>query len=194
MTKNENTDIVICGVGGQGVILASKVLATAALLQGFDVKASEVHGMAQRGGSVLSQVRIGKEIFSPTIPLCKASTCLSFEELEALRYLPYLKEKAMIVVNNKRIDPLLVELKQAKYPENVIDLLKEKGFNVSSINGEETLKEKGFPLKALNILLLGVASKTIPIAEEFFLTAIEKSVPLKTVEINKEVFMLGRSF
>ena len=192
--KKENSDIIICGVGGQGVILASKVLANAALLQGFDVKASEVHGMAQRGGSVLSQVRIGKKIYSPTIPLGKACICISFEEMEALRYLPFFKEKATIVINKKRIDPLLVELKQAKYPENVIDSLKVKGFNVFFINGEDKLKDKRFPFKALNILLLGVASKKIPIDEKAFLKAIEKSVPLQTVETNKEVFLYGRSF
>jgi indolepyruvate ferredoxin oxidoreductase beta subunit len=187
------TDIVICGVGGQGVVLASKVLAAAALMQGFDVKASEVHGMAQRGGSVVSQVRFGEKVFAPTISDGHAAMMLAFEELEALRNTPLMIEGASIVLNTQKIDPLPVVLKKEAYPGDVAARLKASGFRVSVVNGLEELKTKNFPPKALNIFLLGVASKSIPVKEENFLKAVEQSVPQKYVDVNKQVFQAGRS-
>ncbi|MBN1521295.1 MAG: indolepyruvate oxidoreductase subunit beta [Candidatus Aureabacteria bacterium] len=187
-------DIVICGVGGQGVVLASNVLATAALLEGFDVKASEVHGMAQRGGSVLSQVRIGEKVYSPMIPKKSAHIVLSFEEMEVLRYLDLCRDGATAIVNRERIIPLSVELGETKYPEGIDNFLKERNCHYISVNGIENLKQKNFPPKTLNIYLLSVASNHIPLKEEHFLKAIELSVPTKTIDVNKQVFLYGRTF
>jgi indolepyruvate ferredoxin oxidoreductase, beta subunit len=192
--SGKKADIIICGVGGQGVILSSKVLANAAMLEGLDVKASEVHGMAQRGGAVVSQVRIGEKVYSPTIPAGQGDVIISFEEMEALRYLQLVTPGASVILNLQKIKPLPVILKKAKYPEKISSSLAELGFRAVGVNGIKELKEKGFPFRSLNMFLLGIASRNVPVREENFHKAIELSVAGKFAAVNRDVFAFGRDF
>lgn len=182
-------NIILCGTGGQGIVLASRIIAQVAFESGFDVKESEIHGMAQRGGSVLSHIRFGDTVFSPQIPSGMADIMVALEELEALRYLHFPKPDAMIILNKKKILPAMAE--QTDYPENVETLIQQKGFRVSTIEAEKIAKELGNP-KVENSVILGFLSAFLPFKENIWHEVITKSVPAKTVEINIKAFNEGR--
>ena len=187
MTKN----IMIVGVGGQGSLLASKLLGHLLVSEGYDVKVSEVHGMSQRGGSVVTYVRFGDKVYSPIIDKGEADFIISFEKLEAARYLEYLKPDGRIVVNIQQIDPMPVITGAAVYPENLVEKMQAKGFQVDAMDCL-SLAEQAGSAKAVNIVLMGRLSRYFDIPEEKWIKAIEECVPAKFAEINKSAFMLGR--
>ncbi len=187
MTKN----IMIVGVGGQGSLLASKLLGHLLLTEGYDVKVSEVHGMSQRGGSVVTYVRFGERVYSPIIDLGEADFIVSFEKLEAARYVGYLKSSGRIVVNTQEIDPMPVITGAAEYPENLLEKMQALGIAVDALDCL-SLAEQAGSSKAVNLVLLGRLSGYFDIPEEKWLKAIEECVPEKFVELNKKAFALGR--
>lgn len=188
MTKN----IMIVGVGGQGSLLASKLLGHVLLSQNYDVKVSEVHGMSQRGGSVVTYVRYGEKVYSPIIDKGEADVIISFEKLEAARYLEYLREGGKIVVSNQEIDPMPVITGAAEYPENLIEKMRAAGADVDDMDALSLAMEAG-SAKAVNIVLMGRASKYFPeITEEAWMASLEACVPAKFLEMNKKAFALGR--
>lgn len=185
MTKN----IMIVGVGGQGTLLTSRILGGITVDAGYDVKLSEVHGMAQRGGSVVTFVRYGDTVAEPIVEEGQADVLIAFERLEAIRYAHYLKKEGAIVVNDQRIDPITVVTGAAEYPENILEDLR-KNYNVYSVKAMEEAKKLG-NAKAFNIVVLGVAAQHMDFSKESWLEVIERTVPPKTVEINKKAFLLG---
>ncbi|MBQ0000299.1 MAG: indolepyruvate oxidoreductase subunit beta [Clostridiales bacterium] len=187
MTKN----VMIVGVGGQGSLLASKLLGYLLLNEGYDVKVSEVHGMSQRGGSVVTYVRFGEKVYSPVIDKGEADFIVSFEKLEAARYVEYLKKDGRIVVNTQQIDPMPVIIGAATYPENLIEKMEAKGIAVDAMDCL-SLAEQAGSAKAVNLVLMGRLSRYFDMPEEKWMNAIEKCVPAKFVEMNKKAFALGR--
>ena len=187
MTKN----VMIVGVGGQGSLLASKLLGYLLLNEGYDVKVSEVHGLSQRGGSVVTYVRFGEKVYSPVIDRGEADFIVSFEKLEAARYMEYLKKDGRIVVNTQEIDPMPVITGAAAYPENLIEKMEAKGIAVDAMDCL-SLAEQAGSAKAVNLVLMGRLSRYFDIPEEKWLGAIEKCVPAKFVEMNKKAFAFGR--
>ena len=186
---NNTKNIMIVGVGGQGTLLTSRILGGITVAAGYDVKLSEVHGMAQRGGSVVTFVRYGESVAEPIVEEGCADVLIAFEKLEALRYAHFLKKDGAIVVNDHRIDPITVVTGAAQYPENIIENL-EKEHNVYKVNAMEEALKLGNS-RVFNIIVLGVAAKHMDFSKEDWLTVIEKTVPAKTVEINKKAFLLG---
>ena len=187
--ENKTKNIMIVGVGGQGTLLTSRILGDITVTAGYDVKLSEVHGMAQRGGRVVTFVRYGKKVAEPIIEEGQADVLIAFEMLEALRYAHFLKKDGAIIVNEQRIDPITVVTGAAQYPENIIENL-EKEYNVYKVNAMEEALKLGNS-RVFNIIVLGVAAKHMDFSKEAWLEAIEKTVPPKTVEINKKAFLLG---
>ncbi len=188
----ENLNIMIVGVGGQGSLLASKLLGRLLVNQGFDVKVSEVHGMSQRGGSVVTYVRSGDKVYSPIIDKGQADFIISFEKLEAGRYAPFLSPSGRIIVNSQEIDPMPVITGAAQYPHEILQKLSESGAQVDCIDALTPAIEAGSP-KAVNIVLMGRLSKYLDISENDWLTAIEQTVAPKFAEMNKKAFKLGRA-
>ena len=186
---NNTKNIMIVGVGGQGTLLTSRILGGITVAAGYDVKLSEVHGMAQRGGSVVTFVRYGEKVAEPIVEEGCADVLIAFEKLEAMRYAHFLKKDGAIVVNDHRIDPITVVTGAAQYPENIIENL-EKEYNVYKVNAMDEALKLGNS-KVFNIIVLGVAAKHMDFSKEDWLSVIEKTVPAKTVEINKKAFMLG---
>ena len=186
----KTTSIMIVGVGGQGSLLASKLLGKLLVDEGFDVKVSEVHGMSQRGGSVVTYVRFGEKVYSPIVTEGEADIIISFEKLEAGRYAKYLKKGGKIVVNTQQIDPMPVIIGAAEYPEKVLEELTVKGVSVEAIDALSLAEEAGSS-KAVNIVLMGHAAKYFDIPKERWISAIEKTVKEKFVEMNKKAFDLG---
>ncbi|AFV01275.1 Indolepyruvate oxidoreductase subunit IorB [Dehalobacter sp. UNSWDHB] len=184
------TNILIVGVGGQGTILASRVLAGAVQMTGQDVKVSEIHGMAQRGGSVVTQVRYGKEVASPIIPEGEADIILAFEKLEALRWLPYLKKDGSILINDQRIDPMPVVVGTAQYPSDILDIIKKERKEVFIINGLGKAIEAG-NAKTVNVALLGLLARCLKIDKKTWLDVIRETVPFKLLEVNLKAFEEG---
>lgn len=182
-------NIMVVGVGGQGTLLTSRIIGKTALEQGYDVKLSEVHGMAQRGGSVVTFVRYGEKVYEPVCEEGEVDILISFERLEALRYAHFLKKDGIVIVNDTRIDPMTVVIGAREYPENIIEGL-EKEHTVYSIDGLKIAKELGNS-KVLNSVVLGLSAKHIGFSEEDWLNIIEKTVPPKTIEINKLAFKKG---
>jgi len=185
-------NILIVGVGGQGALLASKTLGQVLLDAGYDVKVSEVHGMSQRGGSVVTYVRYGKKVYSPIVDKGQADYIVSFEMLEAARYTEYLKPDGKIVVNTQMIDPMPVITGAVKYPENLEQKMKDAGFFVDAVDCLSLAQQAG-TAKAVNIVLMGRLSKYMNFAEEEWLKAIEKLVKPQFLEMNKKAFALGRA-
>ncbi|MBO7637463.1 MAG: indolepyruvate oxidoreductase subunit beta [Treponema sp.] len=185
-------NILIVGVGGQGALLASKTLGQVLLDAGYDVKVSEVHGMSQRGGSVVTYVRYGKKVYSPIVDKGQADYIVSFEMLEAARYTEYLKPNGKIVVNTQTIDPMPVITGAVKYPENLEQKMKDAGFDVDAVDCLSLAQQAG-TAKAVNIVLMGRLSKYMDFAEEEWLKAIEKLVKPQFLEMNKKAFALGRA-
>lgn len=187
MTKN----IMIVGVGGQGTLLASKLLGYVLLNQGYDVKVSEVHGMSQRGGSVVTYVRFGEKVYSPIIDKGEADIIVSFEKLEAARWLEYLKPGGKIIVNVQESMPMPVIAGLAKYPENLIEKMVQAGADVDA-KDFLMIAEKAGSAKAVNIALIGRLSKCFPeIPKEEWQKAIQEVVPEKFIALNQKAFMLG---
>lgn len=187
MTNN----IMIVGVGGQGSLLASKLLGHLLLSEGYDVKVSEVHGMSQRGGSVVTYVRFGDKVYSPIIDKGEADYIVSFEKLEAARYVEYLKEDGRIVVNTQEIDPMPVITGAAKYPDHLIEKMEQLGIQIDAMDCLSLANEAGSS-KAVNIVLMGRLSKYFGIPVEKWHKAIRECVPEKFVELNLKAFSLGR--
>jgi len=185
----ETKNIMIVGVGGQGTLLTSRILGGIAIQAGYEVKVSEVHGMAQRGGSVVTFVRYGEKVYEPIVEPGQADLLIAFERLEALRYKHFLKKDGVIIVNDMKIEPITVVTGQAKYPEDIISLLKEE-HKVHAMNAMEEAKRLG-NVKVFNIIILGLAAKYMHFTKEDWLTVIEKTVPVKTIEINKAAFEFG---
>ena len=185
----ETKNIMIVGVGGQGTLLTSRILGGITVSAGYDVKLSEVHGMAQRGGSVVTFVRYGEQVAEPIVEEGQADVLIAFEKLEALRYAHFLKKDGVIVVNDQRIDPITVVTGMAQYPDNIIENL-EKEHTVLKVKAMEEAIKLGNS-KVFNIIVLGVAAKHMDFSKEAWLEVIEKTVPPKTVELNKKAFLLG---
>ena len=185
MTKN----IMIVGVGGQGTLLASRILGNAIISQGYDVKLSEVHGMSQRGGSVVTYVKFGEKVYSPIIDMGEADIILAFEKLEALRYAHYLKKDGILIVNNREIAPMTVVIGAAEYPENILEKLQAE-HTVYAINGEALALSLG-NAKVLNSVVLGLAARYMEFSKEAWLSELQKTVPPKTIELNTKAFLLG---
>ena len=188
---NEVKNIMIVGVGGQGALLASKTLGQVLLDSGFDVKVSEVHGMSQRGGSVVTYVRYGKKVYSPIVDKGQADFIVSFEMLEAARYKEYLKTNGQIVVNTQNIDPMPVITGAAEYPTNLQEKIQAANIKIDALDCL-TLAEQAGTSKAVNIVLMGRLSKYMDFSVETWLQAIEKLVKPQFLEINKKAFLLGR--
>ena len=186
---NNTKNIMIVGVGGQGTLLTSRILGGITVDAGYDVKLSEVHGMAQRGGSVVTFVRYGEKVAEPIVEEGQADVLIAFERLEALRYAHFLKKDGAIVVNDWRIDPITVVTGVAEYPDNIIENL-EKEHKVYKVNAMEEALKLGNS-KVFNIIVLGMAAKHMDFSKEDWLKVIEKTVPPKTVDINKKAFLLG---
>lgn len=186
------TNILLVGVGGQGILLASEILSETCMLAGFDVKKNEIHGMSQRGGSVVSHVRYGNEVFSPIIPEGEGDILFGFELMETCRALFFLKQSGSVIANNLQIAPPSVLMGQESYPQNLSEFIKRGCSDFILVDGEHLALEAGNP-RAANTVLLGAVSKKMDIAEEFWLRALEKMVPAKAVDINKKAFLLGRA-
>jgi indolepyruvate ferredoxin oxidoreductase beta subunit len=182
-------NLFLCGTGGQGIVLAGRIIASVAFKSGFDVRESEIHGMSQRGGTVTGHVRFGKVVYSPIIPLGQADAMLALEELEALRYCHYLKKSALIILNARRVLP--AALPEEQYPKHVEERLKNKGYRVFKVQASEVAKELGSS-KIENTVLLGVLSQVLPFKPETWEEVIATSVPPKTVELNLKAFREGR--
>ncbi len=186
MTKN----VMIVGVGGQGSLLASKLLGRLLVDEGYDVKVSEVHGMSQRGGSVVTYVRFGDKVYSPVIENGEADFIVSFEKIEAARYVDKLKKDGTIIVNTQQIDPMPVIIGAAQYPDGIIDEMKQKGVHVDDIDALELAQQAG-SAKACNIVLMGRLAKYFDMPKEKWIAAIENSVKPQFIEMNKKAFELG---
>lgn len=182
-------NIMVVGVGGQGTLLTSRIIGKTALNAGFDVKLSEVHGMAQRGGSVVTFVRFGEKVYEPVCEEGSVDVLISFERLEALRYAHFLKKDGVMIVNDTRIDPMTVVIGAKTYPEGILEGLK-KEHKVYAINGGEIAKELGNS-KVLNSVVLGLGAKHIGFTEDEWLQTLVDTVPPKTIEINKLAFKAG---
>lgn len=185
------TSVLFVGVGGQGIILASKIVAECAFEAKLMVKESELHGMAQRGGSVISHVRFGKEVHSPLTPKGKADYMLATEELEALRYAHYLKPRATVIVNRRRIMPSTVNPETNPYPEHASERLRAAGFQIIEIDAPEIAKSLGNP-KVENMVLVGALAGYLPFGEDIWRNVIAEAVPPKTIDINLRAFYTGR--
>ncbi len=185
----ETKNIMIVGVGGQGTLLTSRILGGLMIEAGYDVKLSEVHGMAQRGGSVVTFVRYGKKVFEPIVEEGCADVLIAFERLEGLRYTHFLKDGGALVLNDVRIDPMPVVTGAMEYPQKIIQTLSQN-HKIYSVDALSEAKKLGNS-KVFNVIILGLAAKHMEFKEEDWLKVIEKTVPAKTVEINKLAFLKG---
>lgn len=189
MKKTGN--VLFCGVGGQGILLASEITAAALIRAGLDVKKSEVHGMAQRGGSVVAHLRYGEKVYSPLIEPGAADIEVGFEVLESLRYLPYLNRESRVIVNTQKILPSPVATGAEKYPDDVLDQLRHRGLSVFPVDAFAIAHSLG-EIRAVNMVLVGALSSFLPIEEGSFLDVIAKRVPEKFRKVNSEAFSKGR--
>jgi len=181
---------MIVGVGGQGTLLTSKILGNVGISTGADVKVSEVHGMSQRGGSVVTYVKMGEKVYSPIIEKGEADILLCFEELEALRWIDYAKKDASIIINTQRIDPMPVITGKARYPENIIDKIRAEYRNVIAVPALEIASSCG-SIKAANVVMIGVLARRTDVPEDIWLDAIRRTVKPQFVELNTEAFRKG---
>lgn len=185
-----SVSIVVCGVGGQGVLTASDIISIIAFKGGYDVKKSEVHGMAQRGGSVISEVRFGEKVYSPLISGGMADYILSFEKLEALRNLPRLKKDGIVICNDYEIKPTSVLMGEKKYPDDIEERIKATGVELTMVNGLE-LAERAGNLRTVNTVLLGALARKLSFSKELWIEATLERVPEKTYDVNRKAFELG---
>ena len=189
--KSHITNILLVGVGGQGILLASEILAETFMLAGYDVKKSEIHGMSQRGGSVVSHVRYGEKVYSPIVPEGEGDILFGFELMETCRSLSLLKPGGSVIANDLRIPPPSVLMGKESYPEGLADGISARFSDFLLVDGQKLATEAGNP-RAANTVLLGAVSKRLDIAEEFWLAALRRMVPSKALEINMKAFMMGR--
>ncbi|CDF01172.1 MAG: indolepyruvate oxidoreductase subunit beta [Ruminococcus sp.] len=188
----ETKSIMIVGVGGQGSLLASRLLGNVLLAQGFDVKVSEVHGMSQRGGSVVTYVKYGDKVYSPVIEQGEADAVISFEQLEAARWLPYLKKGGHLITSTQKIDPMPVITGAMEYPEDIIKKISDLGVDITAVDALKLAEEAGNS-KASNVVLMGVVSTKMDFDDKLWQDAIEQCVPEKFLELNKKAFELGKN-
>ncbi len=184
-------NILFCGVGRQGIILASEVTAFALLEEGLDAKKSEVHGMAQRGGSVVAHLRFGEKVYSPLIDPGQADFVVAFEMMEAVRYLPFMHAGTKVVVNKHKIAPPAVATGKLLYPDNLIDSIQQKDISVLTVNGVDIAKSVG-EIRAANVALVGALSAYLPVAEETFIKVMKEGLPAKIIDVNLRAFTAGR--
>mgnify|MGYP002621922652 CR=1 FL=1 len=192
LNMSETKNIMIVGVGGQGTLLTSRILGGIILTAGYDVKLSEVHGMAQRGGSVVTFVRYGEKVSEPIVEEGQADVLIAFERLEALRYAHYLKPDGALIINDQRMDPITVVTGAAEYPENIIENL-SKTYKVYSIDASAEAIKLGNP-RVFNNIILGLAAQHMDFSKEDWLKVIENTVPPKTIEINQKAFLVGLEY
>ncbi len=185
------TNILLVGVGGQGILLASEILAKVAFQEGYDVKKSEVHGMAQKGGSVSSEVRFGGKVYSPLMKKGEADFIIASEKLEALRFIGYLKKEGILILNNLEIFPLMVNIGKEKYPEDILLHLKERSSQIVKIEASKIAQGVG-NAKAFNLVLLGKLSTFLSFEPSTWEKVIHQEVPSHTTEVNLKAFELGR--
>ena len=186
----ETKNVMIVGVGGQGSLLASKLLGRLLLTRGYDVKVSEVHGMSQRGGSVVTYVRFGEKVYSPVIDEGEADFIVSFELLEAARWTRFLRKEGVIVTNTQQINPMPVIIGAAEYPQKLVEKMTTEGFRVDALDAL-SLAEQAGSSKAVNLVLMGRLSKYFDFTEQEWKQAIDASVPAKFKEMNEKAFALG---
>jgi len=184
-------NILLCGVGGQGIRLGSEIISSALFKAGFDVTQSDVYGMAQRGGPVVSHIRYGEKVYSPLIEPGSADFCVSLELLEALRYLPFYNRDTKVVVSTQKILPPPVSAGLEKYPENILEQLTGKGLSLFPIDAFDISEAIG-DTRVSNLVLIGALSVFLPAGEKKFLDAMEKRIPGKILNVNKEAFLKGR--
>ncbi len=187
---SETKNILLVGVGGQGTILTSKIISNGFINAGYEVKMAEIHGMSQRGGSVTTQIRYGEKVYSPVIEKGTADLIVAFEKSEALRWLEYLREDGILIVNDYTIEPFTVSLGISEYPEDVIDEYKKKIKNLHIFNAFDVAEKIGNS-KAMNIVLLGSLVKALSIDDIDWKEMIAQTVPKKFVELNQEAFKAG---
>lgn len=192
MSPDKVYNVLIVGVGGQGIILASDVLGRVAARHGYDVKKNEIHGMAQRGGSVSSHVRFGKKVSSPIIKMGEADVLLSFEQIETLRYFPFLTKHGQVILNDQKILPPAVFTGQQDYPAGIIEKIKEKAPKSIIVNGTEVAEKIGNP-KVINVIFLGVLSQYLDIPVNTYEDVLKESLKPKLVDINLKAFHEGIS-
>ena len=190
--KNGITNVLIVGVGGQGVLLASEILTEVAKVMGLDAKKSEVHGMSQRGGVVTSHIRFGEKVYSPLIPSGEADVILAFELAEGLRWVHQLAEGGTFIINDHKLVPPITATGKFFYPEDAMDRIKARVPGAKLVEATDIAKELGNP-RLVNTILLGVMSQSIDLAEEKWLDVIERMAPKGTGELNKKAFLAGRS-
>lgn len=183
-------NVMIVGVGGQGTLLASRVLGAAMIASGYDVKVSEVHGMSQRGGSVVTYVRAGEKVYSPIVNMGEADMILAFEQLEAARWLPYLKKDGRLITSTQQIDPMPVVTGAAKYPEDVLKAIQAAGAELVTVDALRLALEAG-SVKAVNIVLIGVMARQTDIPKEVWMEAVRSTVPSRFMEMNLKAFEAG---
>lgn len=188
--NNDVKSVLIVGVGGQGTLLASRLLGNAVISCKYDVKVSEVHGMSQRGGSVVTYVRYGEHVSSPIIETGEADVIISFELLEAARYLSFLKKGGTVVVNTQQIDPMPVITGAAQYPEDILKKMQEAGIHTVAIDALKLAEEAGSS-KAVNVVLMGVVARHMEIDKDIWIQTIKDTVPAKFVDMNLKAFELG---
>jgi indolepyruvate ferredoxin oxidoreductase beta subunit len=192
-TNQAEKNIMIVGVGGQGTLLASRLLGRLAMNEGFDVKVSEVHGMSQRGGSVVTYVRFGERVYSPLIDVGEADMIVAFELLEAARWLTHLKDGGLIITNTQRVDPMPVITGAAEYPENLVERLSALGGVSVDACDALALAEEAGSAKAVNIVLMGKLSRYLDFPESAWMKALSETVPERFLEMNRRAFELGGS-
>lgn len=190
MTDSGN--ILMCGVGGQGILLASEITSFALIRAGYDLKKSEVHGMAQRGGSVVAHLRYGEKVYSPLIEPGTADIELAFEMLESVRYMNYLHKESKVIVNTQKIFPPSVATGVEEYPADVLSSLREKNLFVLTVDAFGVAQELGEP-RAVNMVIVGALSAFLPVKENIFLKVIKDRLPEKIQKVNLEAFARGRS-
>ena len=188
---SELGNILFCGVGGQGILLASEVTAYSLLAAGMEVRKSEVHGMAQRGGSVTAHLRYGTKVYSPLISLGEADIVVAFEMLEAVRYLPFMHKQSKVIVNTHKIYPPAVATGKMAYPGNVLEELTSRDIHVRKLDAFEIASKVG-EVRAVNIVMVGVLSTYLPIEEQVYLDVMNERIPERFREVNIRAFQEGR--
>ena len=189
---SETRSIMIVGVGGQGSLLASRLLGNVLLAQGYDVKVSEVHGMSQRGGSVVTYVKYGEKVFSPVIEKGEADVIISFEQLESARWLSFLKKGGKLITSTQKLDPMPVITGVAQYPDDIIEKMEKLNIEVTAVDAL-SLAEQAGNSKASNVVLMGVVASKTDFEAKLWQDAIEQCVPDKFLELNKKAFELGKN-
>ena len=193
MNEKKITNVLVCGVGGQGIILASKLLSETALNSGLDVKQSEVHGMSQRGGSVVSYIRFGENVNSPLINLTGADFIVSFEKMETLRYINYANKKTVLILSDIELSPSSVNSGKFKYPENIEKILESENLTFHILSISKLIEKVGNP-KTVNTIMLGALSGFLSFSEDVWKKTIKETLPEKILDVNLKAFDAGKNF